>query len=76
MATREKVNVKSIMPKKARRVEKSKYIASFFLPSMYQSIGLPKTRVPVTAAENTNNISIIIGANIVSGLSAKNIGTM
>lgn len=43
-------------------------IASFFLLSKYHIVGLPNTNVPVSAAENTNNISIPIGIIIVSGV--------
>ena len=64
-------NNKSTMTKKVARVYKKRLTASFLLPSMCQSIGLPKTNVPVIAAKNTNNISTVIGANTVSGLSAR-----
>lgn len=46
-------------------VHASNKTASFFRPSKYQSAGRPKTNDPVTAAENTNKESMIIGARMV-----------
>lgn len=40
--------------------------ASFFLPSIYNMIGLPNTKNPVIAAEHTKSKSIEIITNIVS----------
>ena len=52
-------NTPSVYPKSIK--------ASFFFPSIYHRIGLPKNNAPHTAAENTKSINIIIGINAVSG---------
>ena len=59
-------NVTSVMTNRAAIVAMSKVTASFFLPSMYQRIGLPITSDPVIAAERMNKSNITIGNSTVS----------
>lgn len=55
-----------IIINKIVRVENKSVIASFFFPSRNHIIGLPNTKKPVRAAENTKSINIVIGINKVS----------
>lgn len=62
--------------KKTARVYRKSFTASLFLPSRYHNIGLPKTRVAVIVAENTNSISIMMGASIVCDSSINRRGAL
>ena len=66
ITTMRRRNATNVIAKKIPRVYASNKTASFFFPFKYQTIGRPKIKVPVKAAEKTKSISIAIGINIVS----------